>query len=253
MAEVPEQVTWYWSDKAGLVAGISHRNAGWMNADSADATRDTEGKANRDRFFAKLGLDPSQVILAGLKHTTNVVAVDASQAGQIFYGDEGVDGLSTSIPGLILAVTVADCLPVYFCDPNTGIVAIAHAGWRGVLNNMAETMVRHLQNNYPAIGLDNLQVLIGPSLRSCHFEVQSDVESLFKGKYTNYIYYRDGKIFIDLSAIVKFQLSQIGLLEDNIQDTGECTYDLPDRYFSFRRDHPPKPQSMVTFIALSNE
>jgi hypothetical protein len=254
MAEEDEQVTWYWEDKPGIVAGISHRSAGWMNVYDNDVERGEIAQTNRDKFFAQMGLDSARAVcVTGLKHTTNVAAVGTDDAGKVIYGANGVDGLSTDQPGLVLASTMSDCLPLYFYDSAAKVVAVAHAGWRGVLNNMAETMVRHLQNNYPAIGLDNLKVLIGPSLRSCHFEVRSDVESLFKGKYTNYIYYQDGKIFIDLPAIVKFQLSQIGLLEDNIQDTGECTYDLPDRYFSFRRDHPPKPQSMVAFIALSNE
>jgi len=251
MAEKDEQVTWYWQDIPALIAGISRKGAGWMNADAVDLERGEIGRANRDRFFADLGFDPKMsVAITGLKHTTNVTAVNFSDAGKVVYGANGVDGLSTDQSGLILASTMADCLPLYFYDPVAKVVAIAHAGWLGVLNNMAGTMIRHLQDNYPAVNPDNLRVLIGPSLRPCHFEVKSDVEALFKEKYPDQIDYRDGKIYVDLPAVVKFQLSQIGLSEDSIQDTSECTYDLADRFFSFRRDHPPKPQAMVAFIGL---
>lgn len=225
-----------------------------MNTDAIDLERGTIGKANRDKFFSELGFDPERaVVVTGLRHTTNVATVGLADAGQVISGVEGVDGLSTNQPNLILASTMSDCLPLYFYDPVAKVVAIAHAGWRGVLNNMAGAMVGHLLEGYPAIRPDGLLALIGPALRPCHFEVRSDVEALFKEKYANYIHNRGGKIFIDLPAITRFQLSQMGLLEDNIQDTGECTYDLADRYFSFRRDTPAKPRSMVAFIALSNE
>jgi copper oxidase (laccase) domain-containing protein len=76
---------------------------------------------------------------------------------------------------------------------------------------------------------------------------------LFKDGYADYIDYRDGKIYIDLPAIVKLQLSQVGLVDANVRDSGECNYDLTGKFFSFRRDHPPKPQSMVAFVGLQNK
>jgi copper oxidase (laccase) domain-containing protein len=118
---------------------------------------------------------------------------------------------------------------------------------------MAKAMVGHLLATYATVKPENLKVLIGAGLRPCHFEVQSDVGGLFKEKYPDQMDERQGRTYVDLPAIVKYQLAQLDLLRDNIQDTRECNYDLPDRYFSFRRDHPSKPQSMVAFIALSNE
>lgn len=225
-----------------------------MNTDAVDLERGAIGKTNRDNFFTGLDFDPQKAVaITGLRHTTNVVAVDRTDADQVIYGTDGVDGLSTDRPGLILASTMADCLPLYFYDPVAKVVAIAHAGWRGVLNNMAGVMVEHLRDNYSEVQMSNLLVLIGPGLRPCHFEVQSDVEELFKEKYANHIDYRDGRIYIDLSGVVKSQLSHAGLIDNNIQDTGECTYDLADKYFSFRREHPVKPQSMVAFISLRDE
>ena len=254
MAEVSEQVTWYWKDKAGLVAGISRRSAGWMNADAVDLDRGAIGKTNRDKFFISLGFDPNKTVaITGLKHTTNVMAVYFDQAGQVVYGTNGVDGLSTDQPGLVLASTMADCFPLYFYDPIAKVVAISHTGWRGVLHNMAAATVQHLQTSYPQVVLNNLRVLIGPGLRKCHFEVKSDVEDLFKSQHPRYVSYSGDKIYIDLPAIIKYHLWQIGVPVDNVEDSGECTYDLPDRYFSFRREHPAKPQSMVAFITLRDE
>jgi len=253
MAEKDEQVAWYWRNLPGIVAGISHRQWGWMNADADDPARDKVGKANRDKFFAGIGLRPERVVLAGLKHTTNIMAVDEAQVGQVVYGEDGVDGLSTSVSNLILAVTVADCLPIYFYEPKARVVAITHAGWRGVLNNIAGKMVEHLLKTYSGVRTRDLQVLIGPGLRPCHFEVQADVESLFKARYKDDITYRDNKIFVNLPSVIKRQLSAAVVPAGNIRDSGECNHDLSDRYFSFRRERPAKPQSMVAFISLLDE
>ncbi|OGB75447.1 hypothetical protein A2810_01090 [candidate division Kazan bacterium RIFCSPHIGHO2_01_FULL_49_10] len=254
MAEKDEQVIWYWENLPGVMAGISHKNAGWMNADAVDLKRGAIGRTNRHKFFSKLGFDPDKTVtITGLRHTTNVQAVDSDSAGRIVYGPNGIDGLSTDRPGLVLASTMADCLPLYFYDPMAKVAAIAHAGWRGVLNNMASRMIDHLTAHYPAVGIGSLRALIGPGLRSCHFEVKPDVEELFKANYAEYIDYRENRIYVDLPAIVRYQLSQAGLASDSIVDADECTYDLSNHYFSFRRDHPPKPQSMIAFIVLRNE
>lgn len=253
MAEISEQVTWYWKDLPGVVAGISRKSAGWMNADKIDLARGQIGKNNRDKFFASLGFDPAKsVAITGLRHTTNIVAANHTDAGQVVYGESGVDGLSTDQSGLVLASTMSDCLPLYFYDPVAKVAAIAHAGWRGVLNNIAEAVAKHLQESYLKVQPNNLYVLIGPGLRSCHFEVRSDVEAMFKDKYADFIEHRDNKIYIDLPGIVRYQLSQVGLPSDNVKDSGECNYELADNYFSFRRDHPVKPQSMIAFMTLSN-
>lgn len=254
MAKKDEQVTWYWQEIPGVTAGISRRIAGWMNVDVVDLERGKIGQVNRDKFFSSLGFNPGRVaVITGRKHSTNIRAVDLDSAGKVVYNEDGVDALSTNEGGLILAGTMADCLPLYFYEPKARVVGVAHAGWRGVLNNMAGKMVAHLRNTYPGIDLVSLQVLIGPCIRSCHFEVQSDLEAVFKDEYIDQIKYQDGKVFIDLPGVIKKQLAEAGVASGNINDSGECTHDLADKYFSFRRDKPDRVQSMVAFIRLNDE
>ncbi len=54
---------------------------------------------------------------------------------------EGVDGHLTDRPGLLLAVTVADCVPVYLLEPERGVLGLLHAGWRGIAGGVFETGV----------------------------------------------------------------------------------------------------------------
>ena len=49
---------------------------------------------------------------------------------------EGVDGHATGVPGLMLYVTVADCVPIYLLNGKTGSVALLHSGWRGTAGSI---------------------------------------------------------------------------------------------------------------------
>jgi len=77
-------------------------------------------------------------------------------------------------------------------------------------------------------------VLIGPHIRACHFEVKEDVAQQFAA-YPEFVR-RGSKISIDLAGIVRRQLLAAGLAPSNIAISEECTYEIPDQYFSYRRD-----------------
>src|SRR5947209_5311704 len=93
-------------------------NLGRSTADAPDHVA-----TNRARFLHALGLDPARVATAGQVHGTRVAEVRAPG----FY--PGADALVTRVPGIALAVTSADCLPLLLTAP--GAVAVAHSGWRG--------------------------------------------------------------------------------------------------------------------------
>jgi hypothetical protein len=160
------------------------------------------------------------------------------------------DALITDDPNLILSITVADCLPLYFYDPIKKVIGLAHAGWRGVENGISLETVKAFEQNYHSAKFD-IQVFIGPHIGACHFEVRGDVAEKFSS-WPEFIIFRGEKTFIDLAGIVKKQLLAGGLLKKNINVGPECTYCLPDKYFSFRRDNPGEDQMevMTAYIGL---
>ena len=118
-----------WRDELGLVAGITGRGreAGpgfdlglWSEAPVGEVMR-------RWRLFRAAMPGFSTVVLGNQVHGTEVRAVGASGG---WLQVEGVDGWVTTSPGVLLTVTVADCIPVYLAVPGRGI-ALLHAGWRG--------------------------------------------------------------------------------------------------------------------------
>jgi YfiH family protein len=139
---------------------------------------------------------------------------------------------------------VADCFPVYFFDPVSNTVGLAHSGWRGTVGNIAGEMVK-------AIAAKSADVIagIGPGIQVCHFEIKDDILSEFV-KYPEAIINSEGKFFVDLPKIISRQLIEAGLKSQNIESSGECTFCLKEKYFSFRRDKPKNVEAMVAYIGL---
>ncbi len=226
--------------KSHYCFGNSEKKDGAMNFSAPDMM------THRKEFLTKIGLDFNKMVSTVLTHGSNIQVVTSEHAGQIL---QGFDGLVTSDPGIILTVTTADCLPVYFFDAHGRAVGLAHAGWRGVENRILVKMVEVMKSTYQ-IGPEDISVLVGPHIKQCHFEVQTDTADLFSA-YKTAILDRDGKIFIDLGLIVKQQLEIAGVIAKNITISKECTYCLPEKYYSFRRDKPERVEAVLAYAMIA--
>jgi polyphenol oxidase len=92
------------------------------------------------------------------------------------------DGLITNVPGLLLAVQTADCLPVLLVDPEHRAVGAFHAGWRGTFKRIVEKGVGAMQQHF---GSDPKKMVasIGPGIHSCCYEVGSDLRTQFEAQF----------------------------------------------------------------------
>ncbi len=86
---------------------------------------------------------------------------------------QGSDGHMTAAPGLLLAVTVADCIPVYLVDPETRVIALLHAGWRGVANGILERAIYLFQQG--AARVDSILLHCGVGICGTCYQVGSEV------------------------------------------------------------------------------
>ncbi len=197
---------------------------------------------NRKKFFAGINPERKKIISAEIVHGNKTEIVDSESPELIF----GADGLISKDKKIFLSVTIADCIPVYFYDPEKQIFGIAHCGWRGIVAGIAGSAVGKMKE---AGGKpENLLVALGPGIGKCHFEIKEDVLEKFSG-YENFIERRDGKIIADLKGIIKLQLQNLGVPEENIENDPTCTFES-DRFFSFRRDRPKEVEAMVAAIGM---
>jgi YfiH family protein len=227
-----------------LAAGVTERtggvsaspfsslNLGLHVGDEADAVRE-----NRRRAADALGFSLGQMVCGEQVHGGDVAVVTAEQAGRGATAMDtalpGVDALVTNTPGLLLTLFYADCVPVLLVDPVRRAVGVAHAGWKGVVADVAENTVVALRE---AFGSEPtaLHVAIGPCIGPCCFEVGEEVAAHFPQQA--HWPAAGAKPHVDLPAAVKARLEAAGVLSENITVSGECTSCLPERYFSHRRD-----------------
>ncbi|ANI31813.1 polyphenol oxidoreductase [Yersinia entomophaga] len=133
------------------------------------------------------------------------------------------DGLYTTQPGILLTVLTADCLPVIFSRRDGKAIAVAHAGWRGLLDGILLRMAERIsQDDSP----HEWVAAIGPAARSCCYEVTEDLVARFIDnmnipKTVISPRYRH----LNLTAIAEHQLQSLGFHQ--IDRAGSCTICTP--------------------------
>ena len=143
------------------------------------------------------------------------------------------DAAYTKEANIVCAVLTADCLPVAFCDQAGEHIAVAHAGWRGLVNGV-------LENTLQAMPVENNRIMcwLGPAIRPDKFEVGEEVLEQFvsidKQNQNSFIEKSNGKYLANI-----YQLAKNILAKYNIQEVygGEhCTFSESDTFYSYRRD-----------------
>ena len=152
------------------------------------------------------------------------------------------DALVASRAGLAVGVRTADCVPILLLDSRTRAVAAAHAGWRGTAGEiMRQTLLQ--MGGRP----EDKWAAIGPSIRSCCYQVGWDVGERFTRWLPGLAPDDAGKIFLALAEANAAQLVEAGVPAAQIFDSGICTACRFDRFFSYRRE-PGNPGRMVAAI-----
>lgn len=150
------------------------------------------------------------------------------------------DGLFTNKKDIILGTTNADCILLLFYDPEKGIIANIHSGWRGTLQRISVKTVKKMIKEFNCKPEDII-CCICPSIRKCHFEVDEDVKDMFEKEFkelnVNEIIKENisnKKWNIDTVLINKIILKEAGLKEENIIDSKICSVCNPNKIHSYR-------------------
>jgi YfiH family protein len=192
---------------------------------------------NRRRLAAEAGL-PGEPVWLSQVHGISVADLDAPadglrDAGAVGAAPPAADAAFSRQPGSVCAILTADCLPLLLTADTWGLVAAAHAGWRGLAGGVIEATVRAL-----AVPPARLMAWLGPAIGPGHFEVGAEVrEALLSsdpGAESAFAPNTRGRYMADLSALARRRLAALGVAR--IYGGGECTFAAAERYFSHRRD-----------------
>jgi purine-nucleoside/S-methyl-5'-thioadenosine phosphorylase / adenosine deaminase len=145
------------------------------------------------------------------------------------------DAIVTDRPGLLLGVLTADCSPVLFADPEAGVVAAAHAGWRGALAGVTDATIAAMER----LGAtrSRIRAAVGPCIGQRSYEVDEVFRDRFieADPYNERYFEREtfGKPHFGLESYVVSRLIGAGIEE--VEALHLDTYADADRFYSYRR------------------
>jgi YfiH family protein len=232
-ADAPEFIRPEWPAPPRVKACVTTRRGGVSDSpyDSfnlAEHVGDTASAvaANRRRLHEALALPTEPRWLAQVHGTTVLPAASAGPGCE-------ADASFTTRPGVVCAVLTADCLPVLLCDRGGGVIAVAHAGWRGLAAGVLEASVA-------ALGLpgESLLAWLGPAIGPGAFEVGDEVREAFMAlEPSAQAAFRpspSGRWLADLYALARQRLAMCGV--HAVYGGDYCTYTDAARFYSYRRD-----------------
>lgn len=187
--------------------------------------------ANMMKFGLTAGVK-SLAIAMGQIHSGNVAIVENEREIVV----PNIDGLITNNKKLALAVVTADCLPILLYDPHKDVIAVVHAGSKGLLKDIIRNMMMRLIVEF---GSDpkSIVVGIGPAIEQKCYEVGLDLIEQYKEALPSFkkiIEEKDGKYYLDLRAVAVQSLMKEGILEKNIEVADLCTKCNSDTLYSYR-------------------
>jgi YfiH family protein len=234
-------------------------NLGFTDSDDRDTVA-----ANRGLFVAAasegrqiLGLVTLRQIHSSLIRRVSAKDIRENGAPAVLKGD----GLMTGVPGVLLGIQTADCIPVLIADRKQRAVAAFHAGWRGTLARIVENGVGRMRLEFGSRPED-LIASIGPGIGQCCYSIGQEVREQFESQFLyaselfREVYDSDPvrqkypmlflsarapghsdigpSLHLDLAEANRRQLLAAGLRKGAIFLTGQCTGCHTDRFFSHR-------------------
>lgn len=222
---------------SGIFAGL---NCGVGSSDQAEIV-----EINRARVVAALDLAPGQLVSLHQVHSAEVVRVDGPLPGRL-----RADAMVSAVPGIGLGILTADCQPVLFCDPLSGVIGAAHAGWRGARDGVLEATLAAM------IGLgarpESTRAVIGPTISQRAYEVGQEFFDSFRDDDPASVRFfangAPGKYHFDLPGYGLARLRAAGI--GQAEWTGHCTYSDAGRFFSYRRSTHAGEQDYGRLISV---
>ena len=194
---------------------------------------------NRDLFFRSINANQEQVASGIQVHGNRIKKIEDPG---LF---DSTDGLITNKKNIVLVIKTADCIPVLLYDSGHHVIAAIHAGWRSVTQEILPKSVKIMRSDYGSKP-EEINCAIGPSIRSCCYEVQRDVSDQFPGKS---IVRRNDRLFLDLVKVIKSQMLNSGILPENIDDSVTCTCCHEKLFYSYRRDGAQSGRMMMAVVS----
>lgn len=233
-----KEIAHFCTDRGG---GASVGNYASFNMSPFSGDNPEDYTKNKSVICDHLGIATDKIIIPYQTHGVEILEIDSSfmqlpvkDKTQSLYG---IDALLTSLTGVCIGITTADCVPLIFFDPQKQVIAVAHAGWRGTCGRIGENTIQTLMNKYKCNPAD-IRVVIGPSISAKVYEVGEEVVNNFQHAgfdISRIISTKNKSLYLDLWKANQISLEKMGVLSEHIETSGICTFTEHERFFSARR------------------
>lgn len=220
--------------------GVSVGNYASFNLSPFSGDNPENLSENSKILSDKLGVGMDKIIIPYQTHGTEIREIDEtffelnSEQKEAFLN--GVDALITKLPSICISITTADCVPILFFDPVKKVIAAAHAGWRGTCGKIVEKTIHTFIEEFDCNPSDIL-VTIGPSISAEVYEVGKELVECFENAgfdISEIVSTKNESIYLDLWKANQQLLMKNGILQENIEIAGICTYTEHEKFFSAR-------------------
>jgi YfiH family protein len=248
----PDWIVPEWPAPPGVRAASTLRCGGdsprpWDSLNLGTHVGDDPGRVTANRRLLAAALDlPSEPAWLEQVHGRDVLRLDDSGLPAARVADAAVTGM----PGRVLAVLTADCLPVLFARADGTRVGVAHAGWRGLAAGVLEATLAQMD---AAPG--EVMAWIGPGIGAAAYEVGAEVRASCLAACGGaaaafFAPGRPGHWQFDLAGLARHRLETAAVA--SIHGGRWCTHAEPERFFSHRRDGAERPTGrMATLIWIA--
>jgi YfiH family protein len=225
--------------------GVSAGSYATLNLSFAVGDEEANVRENRRRTAAALGATPADFVFAAQVHGSHAEVVSAADRGRgtLAAGDAAgpADALVTATPGTVLAILVADCVPIVLYDPTAHVLACVHAGWRGTVARTAQAALAAMR----PLGTRPRDIVagIGPSIAADAYHVGDEVacagRDAFGGRAQALLRPAGpGRWLFDLAAANRHILRTAGVPDSQIHTAATPTGPDPGLFFSHRAERP---------------
>ncbi|MFC0473093.1 peptidoglycan editing factor PgeF [Halalkalibacter kiskunsagensis] len=214
-------------------------------------------KSNRRLLATDIQFPLSRWVGTEQVHESSIKKITLLEAGcgseRLDTAIANTDGIYTLERNLLLTSLYADCVPLYFFAPSQGAIGLAHAGWRGTVQNIGSAMIRKWTME-EGIPLEDIQVAIGPCISQPAYEVDHKVITEVQKCWPNdlnYLPYRkrsNEKYLLDLREVNKALIRKAGINNNQILMSSICTA-TDERMFSHRAE-AGRTGRLMSFIGI---
>lgn len=244
-------------ESESIIAGFTNREGGFSKGNYAEfnlgphtgENADTVLK-NRKLLADSLNIRENKLVFMNQIHSDIIKIIDNKNfiSAGINNNAGDCDAIISLIPGFLLCVMTADCMPVILFDEKTKIYAAIHAGWKGAVSNIIFKVINKIVSIDSCVSPENIKIFIGPYICGKCYEVSSDFISNIEPEKKNTLIQRDNKFYFDMKKYIEYDFQKSGVLKKNINDCNICSLEHSGKYYSYRKNNITGRQ--VTFISI---